>query len=109
MGRRLLSVDGDRLEVAHEALLTAWPRLTRWLEDDAAGRAVRRHLAPAAREWEAAGRPDDELYRGARLAAALDWAADADAELTPVEQEFLDGFPGMAARRADRRAAARRP
>ena len=44
--RRLLSVDRDRLEVAHEALLTAWPRLARWLDDDAAGRAVRRHLAP---------------------------------------------------------------
>ena len=69
VARRLLAVDGDRLEVAHEALLTAWPRLARWLEDDAVGRAVRRHLAPAALEWDARGRPDDELYRGARLAA----------------------------------------
>ena len=76
VARRLLAVDGDRLEVAHEALLTAWPRLARWLEDDAAGRAVRRHLAPAALEWDRDGRPDDELYRGARLAAALDWAAE---------------------------------
>ena len=48
-------MDGDRLEVAHEALLTGWPRLAAWLEDDAAGRAVRRHLAPAAREWAERG------------------------------------------------------
>jgi DNA-binding SARP family transcriptional activator/WD40 repeat protein len=114
VGRRLLSVDEDRLEVAHEALLTAWPRLTRWLADDAVGRALRRHLVPAAREWDAAGRSDAELYRGARLAAALDWAAGADADLTPVEQDFLDASREAAQteltaarRRADREAAAR--
>jgi DNA-binding SARP family transcriptional activator/WD40 repeat protein len=88
--RRLLSLDGDRLEVAHEALLTEWPRLARWLDDDAAGRAVRRHLVPAVRDWAARGRPDDELYRGARLAAALDWAAGDDADPTPLERQFLD-------------------
>ena len=83
--RRLLAVDGDRLEVAHEALLTAWPRLARWLEDDAAGRAVRRHLAPAAREWERrrpAGRR--AVPRAPGLTAALDWADGADAEITPA-------------------------
>jgi DNA-binding SARP family transcriptional activator/WD40 repeat protein len=89
VGRRLLAVDGDRLEVAHEALLTAWPRLVRWLEDDAAGRAVRRHLEPAAREWASRDRPDEELYRGARLAAALDWAAGSDVDVSPVEEQFL--------------------
>ena len=115
VGRRLLAVDGDRLEVAHEALLSAWPRLVRWLEDDAAGRAVRRHLAPAARDWEAGHRPDDELYRGARLSAALDWAAGPDAELTPAEQRFLDASRARAdaeltaaQERADREAAGRR-
>ena len=112
VGRRLLTVDGDRLEVTHEALLTAWPRLAHWLEDDAAGRAVRRHLAPAAREWAAAGRPDDELVRGARLAAALDWASGPGADLTPVEREFLDASQARAdaellatRERADREAA----
>ncbi|HLM06878.1 MAG TPA: BTAD domain-containing putative transcriptional regulator [Blastococcus sp.] len=90
VSRRLLAVDADRLEVTHEALLTGWPRLARWLEDDAAGRAVRRTLAPAARDWAEGGRPADELYRGARLAGALDWASGEDADLTPLEGEFLD-------------------
>ena len=107
--RRLLAVDGERLEVAHEALLTAWPRLVRWLEDDAAGRAVRRHLAPAAREWEAGGRRDDELSRGARLTAALDWADSAGAEITPLEQQFLARQQGGRRRRTDRCPAAGRP
>ncbi|MGY1700691.1 nSTAND1 domain-containing NTPase [Geodermatophilus sp. SYSU D00766] len=88
VARRLLAVDGEVLDVVHEALLTAWPRLSRWLEEDAAGRAVRRHLAPAAREWSERGEPDEELYRGARLAAALEWAADAD--VAPAERRFLD-------------------
>jgi DNA-binding SARP family transcriptional activator/WD40 repeat protein len=115
LARRLLSVDADRLEVTHEALLTAWPRLARWLEDDAAGRAVRRHLTPAARDWDAAGRPDDELYRGARLAAALDWAAGAPEDPTPLERAFVDASRvaagaelAAALERADREAAARR-
>nr|WP_239522028.1 BTAD domain-containing putative transcriptional regulator [Geodermatophilus sabuli] len=96
--RRLLSVDADRLEVTHEALLRAWPRLTRWLEDDAAGRAVRRHLTPAARDWDHAGRPDDELYRGARLTAALDWATAAGEELTATERDFLAASRAQAER-----------
>ncbi|UOY01173.1 WD40 repeat domain-containing protein [Blastococcus sp. PRF04-17] len=87
--RRLLSVDDDHLEVAHEALLTGWPRLARWLDDDAVGRQVRRHLAPVVLDWAARGRPVDELYRGARLAAALDWAAHDDAQPTALEREFL--------------------
>jgi DNA-binding SARP family transcriptional activator/WD40 repeat protein len=115
VGRRLLAVDGDRLEVTHEALLTGWPRLAGWLADDAVGRAVRRHLAPAARAWADAGRPPEELYRGARLAGALDWASDAGTDVTPLEREFLDAARARAdaelteARdRAHREAAGRR-
>lgn len=86
---RLLTLTSSHVEVAHEALLSAWPRLTRWLDDDAAGRAVRRHLAPAAREWHRQGRPDDELYRGARLEAAAQWMADPEADPSPTEREFV--------------------
>ena len=89
VARRLLAVDEGRLEVAHEALLTAWPRLAGWLDDDAVGRRVRRHLAPAAQEWDARGRPDEELYRGARLTSALEWADTPAAVLTTTENEFL--------------------
>ena len=96
VNRRLLSVDGERLQVAHEALLTGWPRLAAWLEDDAAGRTVRRHLAPAARDWAERGEPEEELYRGARLAAALDWAADHEADVTAVERRFLDASKARA-------------
>ena len=114
VAHRLLTMDSAYLEVAHEALLSAWPRLARWLADDAVGRAVRRHLAPAAQEWAQHGRPADELYRGTRLDAAVEWASRSDAGVTPVEREFLDGGIALAeaeltaARsRADREAASR--
>ena len=94
--RRLLARLDDRLEVTHEALLAAWPRLTAWLADDAVGRSVRRHLAPAAIEWDANGRPVDELYRGTRLEAAAAWAADPDSGPTEVERAFVDASVAQA-------------
>ena len=87
---RLLTVSEGEVEVAHEALLREWPRLRGWLEDDAEGRRLHRHLRAAASEWDAGGRDRSELYRGARLAAARDWAADHDPELAARERTFLD-------------------
>ena len=72
---RLLTVGAGAVELAHEALLREWPRLRGWLDEDAEGRRLHRHLADAAREWDERGRDPGELYRGARLAAALEWRA----------------------------------
>jgi WD40 repeat protein/DNA-binding SARP family transcriptional activator/KaiC/GvpD/RAD55 family RecA-like ATPase len=90
VGRRLVSVADETVEVAHEALFTHWSRLRGWLADDASGRALRAHLTPAARSWAERDRDPGELYRGARLAATLDWAATRSNELVPLEREFLD-------------------
>ena len=87
---RLVSVSQDQAEVAHEALLREWPRLRGWLQEDAEGRRLHHYLGVAAREWDARGRDAGELYRGARLAAALDWAAAHDPDLGDVERAFLD-------------------
>jgi WD40 repeat protein len=87
--RRLLTVSATHVEVAHEALLREWPRLRGWLEDDDAGRRMRRHLVPAAAAWHGAGRDTSELYRGLRLTAALDFMADHGDDLTDLETEFL--------------------
>jgi len=51
---------------------------------------MHRHITVAAREWDAGGRDPGELYRGARLAAALDWSAAHDPELDDVERGFVD-------------------
>ncbi len=70
---RLVSIDGDTVQIAHEALVRVWPRLRGWLDDDVDGQRVFRHLAGAADAWDAMGRPESELYRGARLSRALEW------------------------------------
>jgi len=86
--RRLITVEDDAVEVAHEALLTHWSRLRQWLAEDVAGRELRAHLTPTAAGW-ARTRDPGELYRGARLTAALGWLADHESELTKVEKDFL--------------------
>jgi WD40 repeat protein len=86
---RLVAVSEGHVEVAHEALLQEWPRLREWIEEDAEGRRLRRHITQAAMEWDADGRDTGELYRGARLAAALDWSTDHAFELNELEREFV--------------------
>jgi WD40 repeat protein/DNA-binding SARP family transcriptional activator len=90
--RRLLVADDGTVELVHEALLERWPRLVDWLEEDAQGRRLHRHLTQAASEWDAEGRDPSALYRGARLAATLEWAdsADDDAGLNRLECQFLE-------------------
>jgi WD40 repeat protein len=86
---RLVTVGEGSAEVAHEALLREWPRLREWLEEDAEGRRLRRQITRAANEWDASGRDRGELYRGARLAAALDWSAGHTLDLNQIEREFV--------------------
>ena len=86
---RLLSADGDSVEVAHEALALAWPRLRSWLDDDVDGLRIMRHLTVAATSWDELGRPDSELYRGVRRATAQEWRERARPSLSAAEQEFL--------------------
>jgi WD40 repeat protein/tRNA A-37 threonylcarbamoyl transferase component Bud32 len=86
---RLVTVSEGNVEVAHEALLREWPRLRDWIEEDTEGRRLRRHITQAATEWDAAGRDRGELYRGARLAAALDWTADHALDVNELEREFV--------------------
>jgi class 3 adenylate cyclase/WD40 repeat protein len=88
--RRLVTTNETSAQPAHEALLREWPRLRRWLDADRDGRRLHQQVATAAAEWAAAGREDDSLLRGARLAAADDWRADHAESLSGREKEFLD-------------------
>jgi DNA-binding SARP family transcriptional activator/WD40 repeat protein len=88
--RRLVIAGADGVEVAHEALLREWPRARAWLEDDRDGRRLHHHLAASATGWEAAGRDPAELYRGARLASALDWSTAHPGVTNQLERAFLE-------------------
>jgi DNA-binding SARP family transcriptional activator len=93
---RLVTTEEDSVELAHEALARAWPRLRSWLDEDAAGQRILRHLSTAADGWESLGRPTSELYRGARLEAALEWRAATSPDLSDQEAAFLDASVAVA-------------
>ena len=86
---RLVTVSEGTAEVAHEALLHEWPRLRTWLEDDAEGRKLHRHTTESSQTWDEGGRDPADLYRGARLTTAWEWAEPHEADLNDLEREFL--------------------
>lgn len=88
---RLITMDRDTVEITHEALLHAWPRLRGWIRADRAGLLVHQQLAHAAAEWEREGRDPSALHRGTRLETARAWADEHDgrSRLGPLEAAFL--------------------
>jgi hypothetical protein len=98
---RLVSIDEQSVEIAHEALAREWPRLRAWLDEDVEGQRILRHLTLAADSWEGMGRPDSELYRGVRLARAMEWQAMTKPRLSSAETAFLDASSQAAATERD--------
>jgi WD40 repeat protein len=88
---RLLTTTETTVEIAHEALLVAWPRLRGWLDADRAGLVTLRRLSDAALTWDRDGRDPASLHRGDAVVSAREWAADPAhaGRLTPVERAFL--------------------
>ncbi|MEU9186711.1 helix-turn-helix domain-containing protein [Streptomyces sp. NPDC048484] len=88
---RLITLDRDTVEITHEALLHAWPRLRDWIHADRAGLLLHQQLAHAASEWEREDRDPSALYRGTRLDVVRSWADELDgwSRLGPGEKEFL--------------------
>lgn len=92
---RLLRFDHEEqsreptVEISHEALFRAWPRLTTWIEEGEDDLRRLGHLIIAAVDWDAGGREESELYRGSRLDSALDYAAAHRDELSATEEAFL--------------------
>ncbi|HEY2672850.1 MAG TPA: helix-turn-helix transcriptional regulator, partial [Rugosimonospora sp.] len=71
---RLVTLDINTVELTHEALLHAWPRLRGWIDQDRAGLLMHQQLADAAALWDREHHDPGVLYRGGRLAAAAEWA-----------------------------------
>jgi WD40 repeat protein len=87
---RLLVIDQDTVEVAHEVLIHSWPTLHHWLEEDRRPLRVQRRLADATGEWLEKAKDPSYLYRGARLAEAEELFARRPALLNAQEREFLE-------------------
>ncbi|MFJ4567697.1 hypothetical protein ACIP4U_29195 [Streptomyces caelestis] len=104
---RLLTADEEAVHLAHEALITCWPRLHGWIEEDRERLRHHRSLTEAARAWLEHDRDPGALYRGSRLTRAEELFPDhaTDPALTMAERSFL--LAAFEAREAERRAATR--
>ncbi|MEU4226299.1 WD40 repeat domain-containing protein [Nonomuraea sp. NPDC026600] len=106
--QRLLTLHEDTAEIAHDALLIAWPTLRQWLEPDFTAQTVYDRLIDDATQWADYHRDPAFLYRGARLLAVQDsrprWDRDPDSfpPPGPTVERFITASTG-AARRTGRR------
>lgn len=62
------------LEVSHEAVIRAWPRLAAWLQEAREDIQLQQAISKDAAEWSRRGEPVDRLYRGSQLDEALAWS-----------------------------------
>ncbi|MEU7812054.1 helix-turn-helix domain-containing protein [Pseudonocardia sp. NPDC049154] len=86
---RLLVAGEGTLELAHDVVLRAWPRLAGWVREDRERRPGRGTVTEGARIWHDSGRDEGALLGGRALAEASAFAAAEPAELYPLEHEFL--------------------
>ncbi|WP_103339705.1 WD40 repeat domain-containing protein [Amycolatopsis sp. CA-126428] len=107
---RLLTQQTDTVEITHEVLLTAWPRLRSWVAEDRARLIARQQLVEAVDLWEGENRDSDYLYRGSRLAAVQEWFCDSSHrhDLNDSEIAFVDASNEREGRQRELEARHRR-
>lgn len=99
----------QEVEVAHEALIRAWPRLQGWLSEDRQGLRVRETVRQAALEWDEATRDESRLvHRGARLDEAAAVAALPRFAPNARERAYLDACLELRRREQQEEEAERR-
>jgi WD40 repeat protein/DNA-binding SARP family transcriptional activator/energy-coupling factor transporter ATP-binding protein EcfA2 len=104
---RLVTTTEATAEVAHEALIREWNRLHEWLTENREGLRLHRHITESAQEWEKQERDQESLYRGTRLAQALEWADSHSKDLNSLEREFLETSKALTEREFTEREAQR--
>jgi WD40 repeat protein/transcriptional regulator with XRE-family HTH domain len=101
---RLAVLDGDTIQLSHDVLLRAWPRLRGWLEEDQASWILYSQLADATAAWHDSHDDPSFLYRGAQLGAlqqaVVRWSANPARSpvLTGTQRDFLQASEQAAAR-----------
>jgi len=100
VGARLVTLDAEWAQLAHEALLQAWPRLRQLTDEHREGLLLRQRVEEEAKAWQAQHRDSSLLYRGARLETAQQWADTADLDgPSDLARSFLDRSIGQRRRR----------
>lgn len=105
---RLLTVDVQHVDIAHEALLRAWGTLRRWIDASRDSIRLQEELRVSVDLWMRNGLNQDWVWSGARLSGALELQADGRLSLAPNEAKFLDASQTECRLVEDRREEARR-
>jgi WD40 repeat protein/predicted Ser/Thr protein kinase len=103
---RLLTSYEDSVEIIHESLLTAWPRLVQWRNQDEGGALLRDQLRQAAQAWHDRGRPEDLLWTGRSYRELSLWREAYAGGLSATEEAFAAATTSLAGRRRRRRRIA---
>jgi WD40 repeat protein/tRNA A-37 threonylcarbamoyl transferase component Bud32 len=86
-----------QVEVIHDALLEAWPRLRGWIREDIDGVRMREQLWVAARHWGDRGRPRGLLWREDALRDLQRWLRKSKStHLSELETAFVDASRRLA-------------
>ncbi|MBT0769893.1 WD40 repeat domain-containing protein [Kineosporia sp. J2-2] len=95
--------------LSHETIITAWPELQGWLNDDRTGLRLHEELRNAALYWNTHRDEAGTLWGGVRLETMQAWSRQHPRALTTLDQEFLTASQEHrdAARTAERRRARR--
>ncbi|WP_345341168.1 AAA family ATPase [Rhodococcus olei] len=78
---RVLVADADSVELIHDAVIEAWPRLKTWIQEDRSYSALRQQIEEDAGRWEESARDKSLLYQRGRL----DMVAEYDAPRAAAE------------------------
>lgn len=95
----------QQVEIIHESLLSAWPRLVRWQTQDADGAQLRDQLRQAAQLWQDRGQHEDLLWSGQAYRDFALWRERHPVPLTTTEDAFARALQSNATRRTRRRRA----
>ncbi len=78
----------ERVEIVHEALLLAWPRLIQWQQEEKENTRLRDQLRIAAKQWDERGRVKGLLWRDEALTEYQLWRSRYSGKLTELEEAF---------------------
>ncbi len=95
-----------RIEIVHESLLNAWPRLVRWRTRDEDSAQMRDQLRQAAQLWEEKNQTDDLLWTGTAFQEFELWRERYPGGLSSSEESFASAMTERAVRGRRRRRIA---
>jgi WD40 repeat protein len=107
---RLVTVDKETVQISHEALITAWPKLGEWLRTYRDDLQLLDSVHDAAAAWHAAlesGKQDLLAHRGSRLDDALKLRDASEITMGEREREYLTACLALRDREEEEKEAQR--